>query len=211
MLSNRARARANELEVLSAIGEMGWLSTAQIAAWVWKASTLHVATNKASLVLARLTEEGLLLRRESAVGIGVFVLTMKGALRANSVHGPAYRAGYKLSQLDCYRQKLIVNFLISMRLQGHVCVGPAGLRRAMALGLILEGDWQGADALIQNCLDSVFEPVLVVRSLNLNVVEKAIRLKAGSGRLHLVGNSMTVRLFERAMLHSKGKRVQFVP
>lgn len=200
MTSNRERARANELEVLTAIGEVGWLSTTQVAAWVWTASTLHVATNKAALVLARLADDGFVIRRNSAVGVGVYVLTTKGAGRANSVHGPAYRAGYKLSQLDCLRQKLVVDFLLITRARGDVCMGPAGLRRGIATGAVPQDDWQGADALVQDGADKVFAPVLIVRSLNLNVVVKAIRLKAVTGRVHLVGNPHLVRQFERSML-----------
>lgn len=199
MLSNREQARANELAVLSAVGEVGWLSTSQTARWVWPASTLHVATNKATAVLARLTDQGCLLRRVNAMGVRVFVLTTKGALRANSGYGPAYRAGYKLSQLDTYRQKQIVDFLLFIRAQGHSCTGPAGLRRAIATGAVLDGGWQGADALIQDCDTGALFPALLVRSLNLNVVAKAIRIKRVNGSLHLFGNDALVRQFERAM------------
>lgn len=199
MLSNRKQAQANELAVLTGVGEVGWLSTSQAARWVWPASTLHVGTNKAAAVLARLTEQGHLLCRLNALGVRVFVLTTKGALRANTVYGPAYCAGYKLSQLDSYRQQQIVEFLLSMRAQGHTCTGPAGLRRAIMTGAVLDCDLQGADALIQDCQTGALFPALLVRSLNLNVVAKAIRLKSVNGSLHLFGSDGLVRQFERAM------------
>jgi len=206
MQSNRERAQANELAVLTGIGEVGWLSTSQAARWVWPASTLHVGTNKAAAVLARLAKQGYLLCRVNALGVRVFVLTTKGAIRANSVYGPAYRAGYKLSQLDSYRQRAILEFLLAMRAQGHACTGPAGLRRAIATGAVLDGGWEGADALIQNRETGALFPALFVRSLNLNVVAKAIRIKSVNGSLHLFGCGALVRQFERAMKNLQRER-----
>jgi hypothetical protein len=140
------------------------------------------------------------------MGVRVFVLTTKGALRANSEYGPSYRAGYKLSQLDTYRQRQIVDFLLFMRAQGHTCVGPAGLRQAIATGALLNGDWQGADALIQDRETGMLIPALLVRSLNLNVVDKAVRLKQADGSLRLFGDDALVRQFERAMSKMQRER-----
>ncbi len=199
MPSNQDKARANELAILTAIGEVGWLSTSQVARWVWPASTLHVATNKAAAALRRLTNQGYLLCRQNALGVRVFVLTTSGALRANGDGWPAYRAGYKLSQLNCYRQQLIVEFILQMLAKGHVCAGPAGLREAIATRAIIEDDFRGADALIQDNEMNVTTPVLVVHSLSHSVVKKAVCLKKVSGVIHLLGHPVLIRQFEKEM------------
>lgn len=203
MTSNRERARANEMAVLTAVGEMGWLSTSQAARWVWSESTMHVATNKASAVLRRLTEQGYLLCRQNALGVRVFILTTSGAIRANGDRGPAYRAGYKLSQLDCYRQQLVFDFLVSMRSRGFVCTGPAGLRRALSTGALLDTELRGADALVCDAEQGTLLPVLVVRSLNVGVIKKAIRLEDVAGGLQLLGQVGLLAQFRRQMIQER--------
>jgi len=199
MTSNAARAKANEQAVLVAVGEVGWLSTAQIACWVWPRSSHHVATNKASLVIQRLVAQGLLLRRTNSTGNGVFILTTKGAVQANGLDGPAYGAGYKLSQLDGYRQRLVVECLLRMRERGYQCTGPAGLRRALLTGALIDDSLRGADALVHLHDAQGLLPILVVRSLNKSVLEKALRLRDASGCLHLLGHPGLIRQVERSL------------
>ena len=68
MESNAVRARRNEDRVLIAVGLVGWLTVAQVAAWVWPDSGMHSATNRAAEVPARLSAGRLLMRRKSGTG-----------------------------------------------------------------------------------------------------------------------------------------------
>lgn len=197
MDANAVRARRNENQTLIAIGLVGWLTTAQVAAWVWPASGKHSATNRAAVVLARLTASRLLMRRKSITGVWSYLLTNTGAARANDVYEEeAFRAGYDLSMLDVYRQSAIVTYLLAQATD--VKLGPAGVRGGVRCGMV-DTALAEADALAWDPDLCAWRAALLVRTLHLDVLAKARRVRAAAGHLQLLGPHYLVQQFARAM------------
>lgn len=197
MNQNMEKARHNENEVLQVVGLVGWLTTAQAAAWVWPASGAHSARNRAAEVLARLLERGQLLRRQSALGTWAYLLTNAGAARANMAFGErVFRNGYDLSQLDAQRQGLIVAYLLTQK--SVYRIGPAGVRGAVRCGFVEDDTLRHADALTW-CPDlGGWIAAIVVRSLHPDLLAKARRLRSAAARLELLGHPALVRQFDKA-------------
>ena len=198
MNPNMQRARQNEDQVLQAIGLVGWLTTAQVAAWVWPASGAHSARNRAAEVLGRLLERGQLLRRQTALGTWAYPLTNAGAARASTAGDLVFRNGYDLSQLDVYRQATIVTHLLAQ--DCTLKLGPAGVRAAVRSGF-LEADSAlcQADALSWNDRRGEWDAAIVVRSLHPDLLAKARRLRPVAGQLQLLGSTFMVREFGAAI------------
>lgn len=197
MEANAVRARRNEDQALVAIGLVGWLTVAQVAAWVWPASGKHSATNRAAEVLARLSAGRLLMRRKSGTGVWGYLLTNTGAARANGVYQEdAFRAGYDLSLLDAYRQAAIVGYLLAQEVD--VKLGPAGVRGGVRCGLVAPALAE-ADALAWDSTLCAWRAAVLVRTLHPEVQAKARRVRAASGHFHLLSPAHLVRQFERAM------------
>ena len=197
MDSNTARARKNENQALIAIGLVGWLTIAQVAAWVWPASNKHSATNRAAEVLARLTASKLLMRRTSATGSWGYLLTNTGAARANEAFTEdVFRAGYNLSMLDAYRQSSIVAHLLDQ--DASVKMGPAGVRGGVRCGMV-NSALAEADALAWDPDLCDWRAALLVRTLHLDVLAKARRVRAAAGHFQLLGPHYLVQQFGRAM------------
>lgn len=198
MNPNIERARRNEDQALQAIGLVGWLTTAQVAAWVWPTLSQHSARNRAAEVLARLTDRRHLMRRQSLTGTWAYLLTNAGAARATAAGDLVHRHGYDLSQLDVYRQALIVTHLLA---QGDTLkLGPAGVRGAVRSEL-LERDSAlcKADALTWDGHLGEWSAAIVVRSLHPELLAKARRLRAAASELQLLGPAYTVREFGAAI------------
>lgn len=198
MNPNIERARQNEAEALQAVGLVGWLTTAQVAAWVWPASGAHSARNRAAEVLGRLHGGRHLLRRQTALGEWAYLLTNTGAARANeALELQVCRNGYDLSQLDVYRQGLIVAHLLAQKSVSRM--GPAGVRGAVRCGLVEDARLRHADALTW-CPDLCnWIAAIVVRNMHPELFAKARRLRAGAGRLELLGRPVLVRQFAGAL------------
>ena len=197
MESNAVRARRNEDRVLVAVGLVGWLTVAQVAAWVWPDSSKHSATNRAAEVLARLSAGRLLMRRKSGTGVWGYLLTNTGAARANAAYEEdAFRAGYDLSMLDTYRQAAIVGYLLTQA--ADVKLGPAGVRGGVRCGLV-ESALAEADALAWSPELCAWRAALLVRNLHPEVLAKARRVRAAAGHLQLLGPPHLVQQFGRAM------------
>ena len=199
MNPNIEKARHNENEVLKAVGLVGWLTTAQVAAWVWPASGAHSARNRAAEVLARLVKQRCLMRRPSALGTWAYLLTNAGAERANMALGErVFRNGYDLSQLDVYRQGLIVTHLLAQ--DGFPKLGPAGVRGAARACYFAEDSaLRQADALSWDASRGEWVAAIVVRSLHPDLLAKARRLRPAAGLLLLLGATTTVRQFGAAI------------
>lgn len=198
MNPNIERARQNEDQVLLAIGLVGWLTTAQVATWVWPASGAHAARNRAAEVLGRLLERGQLLRRQSALGAWAYLLTNAGAARANMVFAEqVFRNGYDLSQLDVHRQALIVSHLLA--LDSSIKLGPAGVRGAVRAGVVADDTLRHADALWWDPYQGHWAAAIVVRSMHPDLLAKARRLRAAASALQLLGSAFMVRQFGAAI------------
>lgn len=203
MNPNMAKARDREDQVLQAVGLVGWLTTAQVAAWVWPANDAHAARNRAGEVLARLLDRGFLMRRQSILGTWCYVLTHAGAARATAASDLAFRHGYDLSLLDAHRQDLIVAHLLEQDFTRKL--GPAGVRIAVRSELLEEGSvLLQADALCWDPMAGEWMAAMVVRSLHIELQAKARRICAAAGHLTLLGHPGTVRQFEQQLGHHRG-------
>lgn len=197
MEANAVRARRNEDQALVAIGLVGWLTVAQVAAWVWPDSGKHSATNRAAEVLARLSASRLLMRRKSGTGVWGYLLTNTGAARANGVYQEdAFRAGYDLSLLDAYRQSAIVTYLLAQAVD--VKLGPAGVRGGVRCDLV-DPALAEADALAWDSTLCAWRAALLVRTLHPEVLAKARRVRAAAGHFQLLGPHHLVQQFRKAM------------
>lgn len=197
MESNAVRARRNEDRVLIAVGLVGWLTVAQVAAWVWPDSGIHSATNRAAEVLARLSAGRLLMRRKSGTGVWGYLLTKTGAARANEAFTEdVFRAGYDLSMLDVYRQSFIVTHLLGQ--EASVKMGPAGVRGGVRCGMV-NSALAEADTLVWDPDLCDWRAALLVRTLHLEVVAKARRVRAAAGHFQLLGPHYLLQQFSRAM------------
>lgn len=198
MNPNIQKARNNETQVLLTVGFVGWLTTAQVAAWVWPENDKHSATNRAAETLTRLCKAGYLLRRKTALGVWAYLLTNSGATRANE--GLAFevsRNGYDLSQLDVGKQAAIVAYLLAQK--GALRLGPAGVRGAVRSGMVENKALLHADALTFEAHPGNWRPAMVARSLHPELVRKARRLRAAAGSLELLGHPALLRQFRKAM------------
>lgn len=197
MNPNMQLARQNEDQALQAIGLVGWMTTAQVAAWVWPTLSEHSARNRAAEVLKRLTDRRYLMRRQALTGTWAYLLTNPGAARATAAGDMVHRHGYDLSQLDVYRQALIVTYLLD---QGDTRkLGPAGVRGAVRSELLEQGSpLCKADALTWDGRRGEWAAAIVVRSLHPQLFAKARRLRAAACALHLLGPAHVVRQFEAA-------------
>jgi hypothetical protein len=198
MNPNIQRARQNEDQALQAIGLVGWLTTAQVAAWVWPTLSPHSARNRAAEVLTRLTDRRYLMRRQALSGTWTYLLTNPGAARATAAGDLVHRHGYDLSQLDVYRQALIVTHLLDK--DSGRKLGPAGVRAAVRSELLEEGSALcKADALTWDAYRGQWEAAIVVRSLHPDLLAKARRLRAVASELQLLGHAIVVRQFGAAI------------
>jgi len=198
--SNPAKATTNELQVLQAIGQVGWLSATQIAKWVWGERNSHSARVSADRVLKRLIAQGDVLRRDSSLRMSVYILTKAGAQRANEgLTQPLFRHGYDLSQLDSARQRPAVDYLITQHQQGKIVLGIVGLRKAMELGLIEETGLRGADGIVIDDRTGEFKPILVIRNTHPELVKKAERIWKAVGDLELIGSPGLIKFFRNEM------------
>lgn len=140
--SVRAQAAERELEALKALASCGWLTTKQIALWVWINSSEHVAVNKAQLVLKRLKEKREVMARETEAGVTAWILTKGGAERVNvELEAAGYKGwahhGLDLGMFEYGRTMTLNDFLAKKRREENVVavVGKAGLRAGVIKGL----------------------------------------------------------------------------
>jgi hypothetical protein len=198
MNPNVEKARAKELQVLAAVGLVGWLTAKQVAAWVWPDNAPGAAKNRAAETLQRLIERRHLLRRETGSGTWSYLLTRAGAARVNEqLVYPVCREGYDLSQLDIDRQAVIVAYLLSQR--GALRLGPAGVRGGVRTGLVNDTALRHADALTRDPETGNWVPAMLARTLHPELLKKARRLRAAAGRLELLGHPGLLRQFRKAM------------
>jgi hypothetical protein len=176
---NKLKAAQNELEVLKALANCGWMTTRLIALWVWTESTPHVAVNKAQLVLKRLAEKRQVLKRNTPVGMKAWILTSIGSSRVNAElekqgysRGWAHH-GYDVSTLQFQKQIIIVEYLIQQRKVGLAVVGKAGLRAGL-----LPKEFQEFDAVTVNFDSGYTEGVLLIGNSAESMQDRVARCEA---------------------------------
>lgn len=166
-MNTREIAKHNELEVLKALANCGWMTTSMLARWVWLNSSVHVANNKAQLVLKRLVAKKLVLERQTTAGVKTWVLTQPGADLVNKTFERAWaQHGYDISTLHMSKQMLITNFLIEQRQYGREVIGKAGIRAGLVHeslsdcdAVVLDGDYTFAVLVVSNSRTTTVERV----------------------------------------------------
>lgn len=192
-MNTRKKAAENEIEVLKAIANCGWLTTNLVARWVWQESKTHTAVNKAQLVLKRLVEGNEVLERLAGTGVKAWVLTQKGADRVNAdllekgfSEGWAHH-GYDISSLHFLKQVQIVEYLIEKRREGLAVVGKAGLRTAL-----VDKKYAEFDAVTVNFESGYTVGVLVVSNQAESTISRVERLEKVC-KIELIGDSRIVK------------------
>ncbi|WP_338754852.1 hypothetical protein [Ralstonia sp. RRA.1] len=199
--NTREAGKAREIETLKAIGLCGWMTTRTIALWVYTDSTLHVATNKAQLVLKRLKLAEEVKSRKLANGYTAWILTRKGADRVNlELEAEGYEKGwahhgYDAGTLDYVRHITTIEFLAQKRREQDIAgaVGKAGLRA----GLVPEfKECDGAYITYKNGCYTVVG-VLAITNARGAIVDKLRRLKAQKLKIDLAGEPRIIATVRR--------------
>ena len=192
-MNNFEIAKNNELEVLKAIANCGWVSTNMLARWVWCNSNLKTGINKAQQVTKRLISRGEILRRVTISGPSAWVLTEHGAQRLNdSLRQNGFKRGwahhgYDISTLQYLKQNLIVEQLTKYRTAGYAAVGKAGIRAGL-----VSAEYRSLDGVVVNISDGYTIGLLFVSDRSPSTQERITTM----GRvcpLILIGTTETIQ------------------
>lgn|GEM_PF-5027413 len=198
---NHAKARENEIEVLKAISNTGWMTTSLAGSWQWIESSKKVGDKKALDVLTRLLERGLVFKKMTPRGSAAWVLTRLGADIVNS-HleeigaTPWAHHGYEISPLHYQHHIDIVKYLVSKRKQGLAVLGKAQLRskhipKALAefdaMTVEIESNYTVGVLSVSNCADST--------------QDRIVRLRKLCNELQLIGDPLIIRGLQRKLGH----------
>lgn len=215
--NTREIGAAHELEALHALVLVGWLTTAQLGAWVWPQLVHSDAQNRAHKVMARLVTDGDVMKRKTSLCANAFVLTRPGARRCvDAGLSENIRPGYNLSQLDALRQALPVEWLLAQRQLGRLAFGGAAIRAGTAHGWMLpEGlgitefgqpdasgkrrTVAGADALSYDESSGIWRAAIVVRTEAPKLIARARRLRRVAGELVFLGSPATIARFKKEL------------
>lgn len=191
--NNKFKAAQNEIEILKALANNGWMTTRLIALWVWNKSNEHVAVNKAQLVLKRLQNKRQIIARPTPVGTRAWILTSAGVDRINAalVEEGAHRGwahhGYDLSTLHYRKQVDIIEYLIEKRKQGFDVFGKAALRAGIVHELLGE-----FDAVIEYKNSDYIEGVLKVSNCAESTENRIARCR-NICKTHLIGDPLVIK------------------
>lgn len=215
--NTRKISAAYELEALHALVLVGWLTTAQIGAWVWPSVGHDDAQSRAHKLMARLVTRGDVAVRKASLGENAFVLTKPGARRCVEAGlSEDIRPGYKLSQLDATRQALPVAWLMAERKLGRLPFGSAALRTGEAHGWTVprwlgvteygqpnsKGKYPtllGADAVSYDEPEGFWRAAMLIRSQAPKLIARAKRLRSVAGELVFLGHPATIALFKKEL------------
>lgn len=203
MNTNKIRATQNEIEILKALANNGWMTTRLIALWVWHGSTEHVAVNKAQLVLKRLKSQKEVIERTTPVGMKAWVLTNSGADRVNMalISEGAHRGwahhGYDLSTLHFQKHVEIVEYLIAKKQRGAEVFGKAALRAGILHELFGE-----FDAVVEYKESSYIEGVLKVSNCAESTENRIARCRKICST-HLIGDPLVIRGLQKRIGHKE--------
>ena len=98
--------------------------------------------------------------------------------------------------LDAYRQSAIVAHLLAQ--EASVKLGPAGVRGGVRCGMVNSAVAE-ADALVWDPDLCDWRAALLVRTMHLEVLAKARRVRAAAGHFQLLGPQYLLQQFSRAM------------
>ena len=199
--SPKTIAAERELDGLQAIATNGWLTTRHLGLWVYRDSTEHVASNKASLLLKRLAYKKEVKKCDTCNGIAAWILTKRGAGRLNEIleargANPYAHHGHDIGFLDWSRTITTVEHLVKqIRDKSKLVVGAVG-RAGIRSG---EGGKQYADCDGFYFLDDSFFKdsytvigVLGITNAREGVQSKLRRLLAQNIKIDLAGDPRLV-------------------
>jgi hypothetical protein len=198
--NKRAKGADNAREAMLGVALVGWLTTAQIGAWVWPRSKPDNAHTNAHKLTTKLVQRGWLLVRQTMTGAKAFILSAAGARQCNEWDGGEIcRPGHDLSQLDIGRQSVAVTWLLKQRNAGKVAIGAAGIRNGYVHGHIDEEAIAGCDGLVYDADTTTWTAGLVVRSDSPRLVAKAQRIMQAVDLIQVLGDPVTVKRFSKAL------------
>lgn len=187
-------------EAMLAIATAGWLTTAQVGAWIWPELAHDSARKRALKLVTRLVRKGYLLTRETPTGTRAYILTRSGSLECRRWLGDEVgRDGYDLSVHDLVRQEYAVRWLCAQRRSGKSAIGAAGIRHGQGQGLFDAEALRGADGVVLNSSTGDWSAAVVVRSAHSSVVRKVVRIGQYVEAVELVGESSTLKRFVREL------------
>jgi hypothetical protein len=194
--NKRQLGAAQARGAMLAIASVGWLTTAQVGAWIWPDLERFSARKRALKLLTRLVHKGHLVTRVTPLGEHAYVLTNPGARQCVEWYGEeGIRDGLELSQLDVGRQARAVQWLMDKKRAGLSVVGAAGIRYGHVRGHVDEKAVRGADGLAFDSETVQWTAALVVRNEHDMLVRKAIRIRQGVDSLELLGEVKVVGRF----------------
>lgn len=196
-MNTRLKGISNELEVLKALANCGWLTTNLLAQWVWCDSSLKTGINKAQQITRRLLLNGEILARVTLAGPKAWILTQRGALRINDslvqlgfAKGWAHH-GYAISTLQHLKQILVVQALIKYRVDGFAAVGKAGIRAGLVSSKYLP-----LDGVVVNIINGYTMGLLYVSDRSPSTQDRVAKLRS-SCTLILIGEPRIVKVLSR--------------
>lgn len=196
---NHAKAKENEMEIMKAIANNGWMTTSLAGSWQWVKSSKKVADKKALDVLNRLLENGFIFEKKTPKGTAAWVLTRLGADIVNSHFEeigvtPWAHHGYEVSLLHYQHHIDIVKYLVGKRKQGLAVLGKAQLRAKHipkafaefdAMTVEVESDYTIGVLSVSNCADST--------------QDRIVRLRKLCDELQLIGDPLIIRGLQRKL------------
>lgn len=201
-MNTQERGKQNELEVLKALANCGWMTTRLLALWVWSDSDLHTGINKARQVLARLEAARQVLRRDTLVGAAAWVLTAGGSQRVNDwllakgfSRGWAHH-GYDLSTRMYAKHLAVIAHLAMKRKDGLAAIGRAGIRAGL-----VGAEFADFDGVIVEVESRYTKGVLYVSHCHDEIQQRAKRL-ARICELDMIGEPQLIRRLQKAIGHT---------
>lgn len=182
-------AREREIDILKAIASCGYLSTRLVALRVWLNSSEHVARNRAQLVLRRLEQKGLVLKKLSPHTGHLWILTRRGADEVNAyLSGKKWaRDGHDLGFTRLQKDQLVIERGIEMiKNSDHpsALFGRSGIRGA------LPKEYQDCDAVFIELVEEVqtLTGLIAVVDARQSLVDRVVKLQKKTIALEFVGD-----------------------
>jgi hypothetical protein len=215
LTKNVRTGRANEVQMLYFLSNIGFASVREIGAWTYpNAKTLNSQVTKTQQVVKRLCDRGELKKRDNFTPLSrppqnvclqrsaVYVLTVNGAQRVrDTTNGTlAARDGYDLSIRDDLRHRTVVAYLTAQQTAGYSAVGRAGIR-ANYYGT---DKYETLDGVVVDNINDTKTGVLFVWNTRQEIVEKIRRFCRWTS-IKLLGNEHTVKEIER-LVHAEDQQ-----
>ena len=206
--TNKEKSEHNKLEVLKAIANNGWMTTALCGAWQWSKSSKKVADHKALGILKKLQKDGLVFEKKTPDQITAWVLTHSGAevvnahFEENGIREWAHH-GYDIVPSYLVRHAKVVEYLIRAGEKGLAIIGNAQIRslRNKQRKDKVDKDkmFPMFDAVTVNLESNYTVGVLIVGNCGESTQERLTKYRKHVDEIHLIGDPRTIRGLQRKL------------